>query len=125
MFSSSAKGRRGRKEVREKGDEGSNEHCVATRLPDDASWVVKSPYRIPVRCGGRISSHGTGYLRGNKRRNDLRDHCHCIDFRQIPLLDDKVTEVILSLDPNLESVKLPYTIQPSADSEYASVISHL
>ena len=63
--------------------------------------------------------------KGMKRRNDLRDLCRCIDFRQIPLLDDKVTEVILSLDPSPESVKLPYTTQPSADSEYASVISHL
>ncbi|KAK0703069.1 hypothetical protein B0T26DRAFT_489905 [Lasiosphaeria miniovina] len=62
-----------------------------------------------------------------KRRNDLGDLCRCIDFRQILLLDDTVTEVILSLDPGPESVKLPYTIQPSADSdadsEYASVMN--
>ncbi len=60
-----------------------------------------------------------------KRQNDLQDLCRCIDFRQIPLLDDTVTEVILSLDPSPESVKLLYATQPSADSEYANVISHL
>lgn len=63
--------------------------------------------------------------KGMKRRNDLRDLCRCIDFRQIPLLDDTVTEVIMSLDPSPECVKLPYTTQPGADSEYASVISNL
>ena len=63
--------------------------------------------------------------KGMKRRSDLQDLCRCIDFRRIPLLPDTVTEVILSLDPSPESARLPYTTQPSADSEYASVISHL
>ncbi|KAH6631280.1 kinase-like domain-containing protein [Chaetomium tenue] len=63
--------------------------------------------------------------KGMKARNDLRDLCRCIDFRRIPLLDDTVTEVIVSLDPSPESVKLPYTTQPSPDSEYASIISDL
>lgn len=62
-----------------------------------------------------------------KRRNDLQDLCRCIDFRQIRLLDDTVTEVILSLglDPNAQSVKLPCIGQPDMDSEYVSVVGQL
>ncbi|GAB1311791.1 hypothetical protein MFIFM68171_02001 [Madurella fahalii] len=87
----------------------------------------RSQWHLKFTFSGTSVQDGTRPIvaKGMKRRNDLRDLCRCVDFRQIPLLDDTVTEVILSLDPSPESVKLPYTTQPSADSEYASIISHL
>ncbi|KAL2191829.1 kinase-like protein [Thermothelomyces heterothallicus CBS 203.75] len=80
----------------------------------------------------KVSFHGTIqddqhpiFGKKLKRRNDLQDLCRCIDFRRIQLLDNTVTEVILSLDPGTQSVRLPCQTQPAADSEYISVISHL
>ncbi|KAH6630655.1 hypothetical protein B0J18DRAFT_107774 [Chaetomium sp. MPI-SDFR-AT-0129] len=86
-----------------------------------------SKWHIKFTFSGSTIWDGTRLpiVKGMKRRNDLRDLCHCIDFRRIPLLDDTVTEVIVSLNASPESIKLPYTTQPSADSEYASVISDL
>lgn len=86
-----------------------------------------SKWHIKFTFFGSASRDGTSLavVKGMKRRNDLRDLCRCIDFRRIQLLDDTVTEVIVSFDTSPESIKLPYTTQPSTGSEYASVISDL
>ncbi|KAK4154603.1 kinase-like domain-containing protein [Chaetomidium leptoderma] len=62
-----------------------------------------------------------------KRRKDLEDLCRCIDFQQIQLLYDTVTEVLLTRerDCDTESSRLPCKTQPDSESEYASVVGHL
>ncbi|GAB1319401.1 hypothetical protein MFIFM68171_09611 [Madurella fahalii] len=80
----------------------------------------------------KVSVHGTIaddqhpiFGKRQKRRKDLHDLCRHIDFRRIQLLDDTVTEVILSLDSDPQSVRLLCKAQPDPDSEYATVINHL
>ena len=91
--------------------------------------ILRSPrseWHLKVAFHGTIEADQHPiFSKGLKRRNDLKDLCCCIDFCKIQILDDTVTEVILSLDPSTQSVRLPYKTQPHADSEYISVIGHL
>jgi hypothetical protein len=51
--------------------------------------------------------------------DDFRSFCHCIDFNQLPLLVDTVTELYISPTFSAECQRLPFTALPNADGNYA------
>lgn len=74
-------------------------------LRNSPQFFIPSSLRSPrSEWHLKVAFHGTIeadqhpiFGKGLKRRNDLQDLSRCIDFRQIRLLDDTVTEVILSV----------------------------
>lgn len=63
-----------------------------------------------------LRTNNTPFLEGDpKRRKDLQDHCRDIDFRRVRLLDDTVTEAILSFDLAPQGPKLPYKTETQLD----------
>ncbi|KAL2137203.1 hypothetical protein VTI74DRAFT_6414 [Chaetomium olivicolor] len=61
-----------------------------------------------------------GRADGSKRRGDLEDLCRRIDFEKLPLLNDTVTEIIITPDQpeNVPSQLLPLVNSPKIESEY-------
>lgn len=81
-------------------------------------WHIKVTF-----CGSIQNGQNSIYIKRPKRRKDLQDLCGCIDFQQIRLLDDTVTEVILTrARDDSPGSRLPFKTQPNAESEYASVV---
>ncbi|KAH6631704.1 kinase-like domain-containing protein [Chaetomium tenue] len=104
----------------------------AWRSTDDACTVVFLPRTYDERSDKGAEPHERWlYLvvrsSGSKvqRREDLEGLCRCIDFRQLHLLDDTVTEVFIAKNCDAQSTRLPCKAQPNPENEYSSVISHL
>ena len=51
--------------------------------------------------------------------DDFRSFCYCIDFNQLPLLVDTVTELYISPEFSAECQRFPFTALPSTDGDYA------
>ncbi|KAK4242729.1 kinase-like domain-containing protein [Achaetomium macrosporum] len=75
-----------------------------------SKWHVKVTFR-----GTTQDTQNPNFSNRPKRRKDLENLCACIDFQQISLLDDTVTELILT------RWRLPCKEQPNADSDFTSV----
>lgn len=82
-------------------------------------WHVKVTFR-----GTLQSAQTAAFAKVTKRRNDLENLCLCIDFDFIQLLDDTVTELIVTRQHDgitAHSQRLRFTTALNAESEYAPV----
>jgi hypothetical protein len=85
-----------------------------------SKWHLKVTF-----CGTLQAGQNPISSRRPKRRKDLGDLCRCINFQQMRLLDDTVTEGILARDGGAQGARLPCKTRPDTDSEYAAVVSYL
>jgi serine/threonine protein kinase len=86
-------------------------------------------WHVKVTFQGTLQSARTAtFARVTKRREDLKNLCLCIDFGRIPLLDDTVTELIVTRQHDVATAqgqKLRLKTAPDTESEYASIVDHL
>ncbi|KAI0873314.1 kinase-like domain-containing protein [Hypoxylon argillaceum] len=79
-----------------------------------------SKWHIRITFHGTLQSSAGAFPKWLKRRDDLRDLCLCIDFKQLQLLDNTVTELLITHSSDTESYKLPLLMLPDADNGYAT-----
>lgn len=77
--------------------------------------------RCKVTCRGALPV--TGKLTPQKKRQDLEDPCRCIDFGMCTLLDDVVTELIVTRDG--ASPNSPFQRAPQTNREYGPIAGGL
>jgi hypothetical protein len=66
------------------------------------------------------------FAKVTKRREDPQNLWLCIDFDHLLLLDDTVTELIITRDPaTAQRQKLRLKTSPDTGNEYAPVLNHL
>ncbi|KAI0103388.1 kinase-like domain-containing protein [Nemania sp. FL0031] len=72
----------------------------------------------------KVAFHGTVYSGGfpkrTKRRNDLENLCLCINFKQLSLFKNTVTELLITHDTNTKGCRLPLVILHDAENGFAS-----
>lgn len=89
-----------------------------------------SKWHVKVTFHGTLQNLST-FAKVTKRREDLRDLCDFIDFSQIKLLNNTVTELVITHNHNtavVQSQQLPLKkpLEPlKAENEYASVAKFL
>lgn len=93
--------------------------CLLVRS-SGSKWHLRVTF-----CGAIQDDQNPVPRRRPQRRKDLEDLCRCIDFQQLHLLDDTVTEVVISRDCDAQSTRLPCKTQPNPESEYSSVVGQL
>lgn len=67
------------------------------------------------------SAQNNTFAKVTKRRKDLENLCLCIDFQAIQLLDDTVTELLLTREHDTHHQKLPLKTHLYTESEYAVI----
>lgn len=88
-----------------------------------------------LECHVKVTFRGTlrsaqtaAFAKVTKRRNDLENLCLCIDFDSIQLLNDTVTELIVTRQHDgttAHSQRLRFTTALNAESEYAPTVDYL
>ena len=71
-------------------------------------WHVTVAFRIPR----------TRTIKKRKRQEDLKNLCCCIDYDHIQLLDNTVTELLISRCQEVECQRLPLKAVPDEESEH-------
>ncbi|KAI0405751.1 kinase-like domain-containing protein [Xylaria palmicola] len=105
------------------------------RSYDDESGVegaepTKRWLSLVARCSCskwhvKVAFHGTLYSNDGvlpqitKRRKDLENLCLCIDFGQLRLLRNTVTELLITHDTNTKGFRLPLLAFPDAENGFA------
>ncbi|KAK3372693.1 hypothetical protein B0H63DRAFT_527520 [Podospora didyma] len=81
-----------------------------------ARWHVTTTLpEAPEAPGEKLSKH----------KRDLQDPCRCIGLARLPLLQDTVTQLVLSTDLNMDSPLLPLKREPDANRLYVDIARHL
>ncbi|KAJ2895016.1 hypothetical protein MKZ38_006993 [Zalerion maritima] len=85
--------------------------------------LSRSKWQVTVTFHGKLQSARTAttFAKVAKRREDLKNVCFCIDFGRIPLLDDTVTELIVSCNRGAQARRLWLKTLPDTESEYAAI----
>ncbi|KAH8588019.1 kinase-like domain-containing protein [Bisporella sp. PMI_857] len=79
-------------------------------------WHIKLIFQ-----GKLQSAQNNSFAKVTKRRKDLENLCLCINFESIQLLDDTVTELLLSREQDTHRQKLRLKTLPDVESEYAVI----
>ncbi|PGG95927.1 serine/threonine protein kinase [Polytolypa hystricis UAMH7299] len=93
-------------------------------------------WHITVSFEGSLHSDAVARAKVGKRRQDLEDLCTCLDFNCLHLVDDTVTELLITREHDgtppshlnniaLAHRPLPLKKSPHPDSEYTPVLAHL
>jgi len=79
-----------------------------------------SKWHVRVTFGGELQ-HDTKLSQKPYRVkwDDFRSFCYCIDFNELPLLVDTVTELYITPESSNECQRLPFIALPSANGDYA------
>ncbi|KAI0424966.1 kinase-like domain-containing protein [Xylaria sp. FL1042] len=85
----------------------------------------RSKWHIRIAFHGTLQSSARVFPKRTKRRNDLQNLCLCIDFKQLRLFDNTVTELLIAHSSNTKSYKLPLLRFPDADNGYATSANFL
>ena len=89
-------------------------HC------SDRMWHLKLTFHGKVQ-----SAKSSAFAKAAKRRRDLENLCSCIDFDLSQLLNDTVTELLLSreCETSCQQLRLKTPLHP--ESEYADIVDNL
>lgn len=82
----------------------------------DRKWHVKLTFQGVLR-----SVKDYAFAKVEKRLEDLENLCLCIDFESTPLLDDTVTELLLTREHDTHRQKLCFKTPLNTKSEYAVI----
>jgi hypothetical protein len=82
----------------------------------DRKWHVKLTFQ-----GILQSAQNNTFAKVTKRRKDLEDLCLCVDFQSTQLLDDTVTELLLTREHDTYCQKLCLKTPLDMESEYAVI----
>ncbi len=85
----------------------------------------RSKWHVRITFHGTLQSSARVFPKRTKRRNDLQNLCLCIDFKQLRLFDNTVTELLVTHSSNTNSYKLPLLRFPDADNGYATSANFL
>jgi serine/threonine protein kinase len=111
-----------KEEIEEKGKEPTKRGLDLVLHFFNFKWHVKLTFQ------GTLSRYTVTFAKVTKRRKDLENLCLCIDFKLIHLLDDTVTELIVTQRYDTTTTlgqKLPLNTSPETEGEYAPIVDHL
>jgi serine/threonine protein kinase len=112
-----------KEEIRKRGTEPEDRSLSFVSHLSHLKWHIKLTFR-----GTLQSAQTATFARVTKRREDLENLCLCIDFEFIHLLNDTVTELIVTHQHDAATSKaqrLQLKTKPDTESEYASIADHL
>ncbi|KAF4629718.1 hypothetical protein G7Y89_g8428 [Cudoniella acicularis] len=112
-----------KEEIRRRGTEPQSRSLSFVLHFSHLKWHVKATFQ------GTLQSAKTAtFARVTKRREDLKNLCSCIDFGLIQVLDDTVTELIVTCQHDsttAQGQRLRLKTAPDRESEYAPIVDHL